>query len=128
MSLYEITDVILSISGQSDTLFSYWISASFAVIVSSYIGKTHYNFSITLSISILYLLASFMFLARFYSMSTIATFYADGASELLPPDFVDSIPLIGFTRAPTFVIGFFVTEYYLWHSYLKNKADSNADT
>jgi hypothetical protein len=58
MSTFEIADLIISVTGQMDSLFYYWMSASFAVLISSYIGKEHFNYSITLSISLLYFLAS----------------------------------------------------------------------
>lgn len=121
MSSFEIAELIISVTGQMDSLFNYWMSASFAVLISSYIGKEHFNYSITLSISVLYFFASMMFLARYYAMSTLIVYYTELAGTSLPPQFIAASPIIGITRAPTFVVGFIITEVYLWHSYIRNK-------
>ena len=121
MSPYEIAELVISVTGQMDSLFNYWMSASFAVIVSSYIGKDHFNYSITLSISVLYVLASVMFVARYFAMGTLILYYTELAGSALPPQFIAASPIIGITRVPTFVLGFIVTEVYLWLSYRRNK-------
>ena len=121
MSSYEVADLVISVTGQMDSLFNYWMSASFAVLVSSYIGKEHFNYSITLSISVLYFLASMMFVARYYAMSTLIIYYTELAGAALPSQFVTASPIIGITRLPTFLVGFITTEVYLWHSYIRNK-------
>lgn len=118
---FELAELIISVTGQMDSLFSYWMSASFAVLVSSYIGKEHFNYSITLSISALYFLASLMFLTRYYAMSILIVYYTELAGTSLPSQFVAASPIIGMTRAPTFVLGFVITEVYLWHSYIRNR-------
>lgn len=121
MSSYEIAELIINVTGQMDSLFNYWMSASFAVLVSSYIGREHFNFSITLSISVLYFLASIMFLARYYAMSTLIVYYTELAEAAIPPQFLTASPIIGITRLPTFLLGFITTEVYLWHSTIGNK-------
>lgn len=123
MSTFEIADLIISVTGQMDSLFYYWMSASFAVLISSYIGKEHFNYSITLSISLLYFLASLMFLARYYAMTTLIIHYTELAGNSLPQQFIAASPIIGMTRAPTFIIGCIITEVYLWHSYIRNKSE-----
>jgi uncharacterized membrane protein (DUF485 family) len=121
MSSYEIAELIINVTGQMDSLFNYWMSASFAVLVSSYIGREHFNFSITLSISVLYFLASIMFLARYYAMSTLIVYYTELAGAAIPPQFLAASPIIGITRLPTFLLGFITTEVYLWQSTIGNK-------
>ena len=129
ISTFELVELIAIFSGQLDSLFSYWISASFAVLISTYAGKDHFNFAITLSISILYLMASMMFLARFSATANFATYYMELGRDILPPNVASYSIFIGITRIPTFVIGFIITEIYLWHTYLKSrKADDPADT
>jgi len=54
ISSYEVAELIINVTGQMDSLFNYWMSASFAVLVGSYIGREHFNFSITLSINSLH--------------------------------------------------------------------------
>lgn len=126
MSSFEIAELIIGVTGQMDSLFNYWMSASFAVLISSYIGKEHFNYSITLSISILYFFASVMFLARYYAMSTLIVYYTELAGTSLPPQFITASPIIGITRALTFMVGFVITEIYLWHSYFRNKAEKQS--
>ena len=118
---YELVDIVLTVGGQLDALFGYWISASFAVIVSAYIARIHFNYAITLSISLLYLLACAMFAVRFCSLFTLVNHYTVMGQAALPPDFLDTIPMLGWTRLPLFISGFLVTEAYLWHSYLQTK-------
>ena len=127
LSLYEALDLIANISGQLDSLFNYWISASFAVIVGTFIGREHLKYAATLSISLLYFLASAMFLSRFWAMVALLLHYTELTSGSLPQEFLDSIPVMRFTRIPTFAIGFLVTEVYLWHSYLKHKKDPEGE-
>jgi hypothetical protein len=120
MSPFELAELIINVTGQMDSIFNYWMSASFAVLISSYIAKEHFNYSITLTISVLYFLASIMFLSRYYAMTTLLIYYMEFAGDSLPPQFISASPIIGITRAPTFVIGVIISEVYLWHSYMKN--------
>ncbi|MBL4573749.1 MAG: hypothetical protein JKY86_11835 [Gammaproteobacteria bacterium] len=121
MSTYELAELVISVTGQMDSLFNYWMSASFAVLVSSYIGKEHFNYSITLSISVLYFLASMMFVARYYAMTTLIINYTELAGASLPAQFVATSPIIGITRVFTFLVGFIIAEIYLWNSYVENR-------
>lgn len=121
MSEFEIAELIIAVTSQLDSLFNYWMSASFAVLVSSYIGKEHFNYSITLSISVLFFLASTMFFARYYAMSTLIVYYTELAGTSIPPQFAVASPIIGVTRVLTFVLGNIITQVYLWHSYMKNR-------
>jgi len=127
-SAYELVDIIISLAGQIDSLFNYWISASFAVIVSSYIAKDHLNRRITISISVLYVLASIMFAARMYFMGTMLQHYMVLAGDGLPANFDTSVLVLSITRGPTFFIGFLITQYYLWYSYNEKKKSGMVDT
>jgi uncharacterized membrane protein (DUF485 family) len=126
ISSFEVAELIISVTGQMDSLFNYWMSASFAVLLSSYIGKEHFNYSITLSISVLYFLASMMFVARYYAMSTLIVYYTELAGASLPSQFIATSPIIGVTRVLTFTVGFIITEIYLWDSYLRSKKEETA--
>jgi uncharacterized membrane protein (DUF485 family) len=55
-------------------------------------------------------------------MSILIIYYTELAGSSLPSEFLAASPIIGITRAPTFIIGFIITEVYLWHSYMRNKA------
>jgi len=127
MSPFELAELIINVTGQMDSLFNYWMSATFAVLISSYIAKEHFNYSITLSISVLYFLASVMFLSRYYAMSTLLLHYMELAEDSLPSQFISASPVIGITRAPTFVIGVIISEVYLWHSYMKSSRVNSKD-
>jgi len=127
MSVYEMINLIVIISDQLDSLFNYWISASFAVLVSTYIGKEKFNFTITLCISILYFLASIMFLIRLYGMMNLTRYYVDLASLYLPETFSSATPLMAATRVPTFFLGLIITEVYLWLSFLSNRRERTAN-
>ena len=127
MSPFELAELIINVTGQMDSLFNYWMSASFAVLISSYIAKEHFNYSITLTISVLYFLASIMFLSRYYAMTTLLIYYMEFAGDSLPPQFISASPIIGITRAPTFVIGVIISEVYLWHSYMKSPRRNSKD-
>jgi hypothetical protein len=127
MSPFELAELIINVTGQMDSLFNYWMSASFAVLISSYIAKEHFNYIITLTISVLYFLASVMFLSRYYAMTTLLLHYMEMAGDSLPPHFISASPIIGITRAPTFVIGVIISEVYLWHSYMKSPRGNSKD-
>ena len=117
LTFYEALDLITNTSDQLDTLFYYWISASFAVIVTAYMAKDHLNLPITLGISVLYILASIMFAARFYAMINLIVFYQSTISEYLPAGVNDSIPILQLIRSITYISGLLITELYLWYSY-----------
>ena len=127
MSPFELAELIINVTGQMDSLFNYWMSASFAVLISSYIAKEHFNYLIPLTISVLYFLASVMFLSRYYAMTTLLLHYMEMAGDSLPPQFISASPIIGITRAPTFVIGVIISEVYLWHSYMKSPRRNSKD-
>ena len=122
LTAYELIDIVVSIGGQLDSLFNYWISASFAVVVSSFIGKDHFNYAVTLSVSVLYFLASSMFAIRFIYTSSMIRYYVGLAGEVLPPNFDGASAILGLSRIPTFIVGFIVVQIYLWQSYKKTRS------
>ena len=114
----EIISVIMAGSSDFDSIFNYWISASFAVIISARLGRNQFNFRLTAAISLLYFLVSTMFLVRFYSQVTLMTYLMGLLGEATPAGLLDSLPWLGVIRVIMFSFGFLITEYYLWHSYL----------
>jgi len=66
-----------------------------------------------------------MFLARYYVMSTLIIYYTQLAGDSVPQQFIAASPIIGITRAPTFIIGCIITEVYLWHSYMRNSSEES---
>ena len=120
-SSFELAELLIGVTEQMDSLFNYWMSASFAVVISVYIGRDHFNLPISLSVGVLYFMASVMFVARYYAMSTLIVQYTELAGSSLPSQFLAISPVIGIIRAVTFTLGFLMIELYLGHSYLTNK-------
>lgn len=128
LSPFELVEIVITLAGQIDSIFNYWISASFAVVVSAFIGREHFNYSISVTISALYTLASLMFLARAIFMGLALMHYAELAGDALPPNFGYSIPALAFTRGPVFFLGFAMTQFYLWQTYYKLQKSEQADS
>ena len=61
-----------------------------------------------------------MFLARYYAMSTLIAYSTELVGAAISPQFLTASPVIGITRLPTFLVGFIITEVYLWHSTIGN--------
>jgi hypothetical protein len=64
LSLYESIDLFISATAQLDVIQNYWLSATFAVVLTAFLARNYLNFAVTFSISFLYFLGSLLFLAR----------------------------------------------------------------
>jgi hypothetical protein len=113
LTSYEAIDLYLTIAGQMDQLINYWISASFAVILSAFVGKNHLNLPIAAAISILYLLVCILFALR--ASDTIEIF---AVVENIRPIDRDTGGVFE-TRFVTFLVGCLITQMYLWVCYIK---------
>ncbi|MEE8113295.1 MAG: hypothetical protein V3T23_02965, partial [Nitrososphaerales archaeon] len=71
ITAYEALDLILSATDQFDSIFGYWISVSFAVIVGIFVARDQLNLALTSTIGILYLVACIMFAIRFISVQQL---------------------------------------------------------
>lgn len=108
LTSYEAIDLILSLSGQIDTLFNFWLSASFAVILSAFIGRAHFALLVTAAISALYAMGCILFAARF--LVTIDIFVQIGGIATIET----GSNLILYARVSRFLLGCLMTQVYLW--------------
>ena len=47
-SSFELAELLIGVTQQTDSLFNHWMSAFFAVVISVYIGRDHFNLPIRL--------------------------------------------------------------------------------
>ena len=115
LTTYETLDLVFTMSAQLDSIFSYWISASFAVVIGVFVAREHLNFGLALCIGALYFLASAMFAVRWVSAGILGQEVLFAQS--MPAGYVESIWALPLLRLITFVLGFIITEGYLIYSY-----------
>ncbi len=125
LTSYEALDLVFTLSAQLDSIFSYWISASFAVVVGTFVARDQLNLGLTLCIGSLYFLASAMFAVRWLSAGYLGqqVLYDDG----LPAGYVESIWLLPTLRLVTFALGFLITEGYLIYAYRKFRDEGHPE-
>ena len=117
LTTYEALDLMASLSDQLDSIFGYWISVSFAVVIGVFVAKDHLNIGLALCIGALYLIASIMFAARWYAvMVLIQELIATG---LIPTSYLEAVTFLPSIRLFTFIAGLVVTEGYLVYAYRK---------
>ena len=119
MSTYEVLDLISSGSSVFDQIFGYWVSVSFAVIAGSFIAREHINFPLMFTVVLMYAIASFMFATRFYSQFQLMSELMDHPG--LPEDFTESLEILGPMRTYTFLLGFVITETFVFYTYIKRR-------
>ena len=119
MTQYEAIDLIISAGANFDSIFGYWISVSFAVIVATFIVRDQFNIGLTLAVSAMYLVASAMFALRFV---TLASLLVDARSHpAIPEEFLQSLETQTPFRGVTFIAGFLITELYVLYTYIKSR-------
>lgn len=47
-SSFELAELLIGVAQQTDSLFNHWMSTSFAVVISVYTGRDHFNLPISL--------------------------------------------------------------------------------
>ena len=77
MTAAELHALMFTAIQIQDSVFQFWLSASFAVIVATYIGRERISRRVFVLIGVLYLGASALFVARFINAATQLLYYRD---------------------------------------------------
>jgi hypothetical protein len=117
MSAYEVLDLVSGTSAVFDSIFSYWITVSFGVVAGAFIARDHINLGLALTMATVYAVGSVMFALRFYSNGQLLSHVF--ASPALPEEFLASVAVLGPLRVGTFVLGFVMTEFFVFYTYVK---------
>ncbi len=116
----ELIELLLNLVNQLDLQFQYWLSVSFAVIVTSYIAGDRLSMKIRIYIFLLYILASSIFSIRYFGSRTQVLFLSQ---ELLTR--VTDWPNLGGLTSPvrqfTFIAGIIGTTWFLLFSKSKKE-------
>jgi len=115
LTTYEALDLMVTLSDQLDSIFGYWISTSFAMVVGIYVAKEHLNFGLAMCIGVLYLIASMMFGSRWIAAGSMIQELV--ATKLIPENYLEAASFLPWLRVVTFTFGCVVTEGYLVYAY-----------
>ena len=129
LTLYEAIDAYLSTSDQLEMLHSYWLSATFAVVLASFAARKHLNLPVTLTISVLYFLGTLMILTKAELITATMRIVIDNGpdqlSELHPDKMMEEAHLHFLSRVATYIIGFLAAQMYLWFEFINNRNQSS---
>jgi hypothetical protein len=135
LSLYESIDLFISATAQLDVIQNYWLSATFAVVLTAFLARNHLNFAVTFSISFsisfLYFLGSLLFLARSGLVADTLGFISknspSGLEPLMSTKMLETRPALVISRLSTYFLGFFAAQIYLWVAYRQNARDDSSN-
>jgi hypothetical protein len=119
MTEYETIDLLLSASENFDSLFGYWISVTFAVVAATFVVRNELNVALALTIAATYLVATLLFLTRFATMASLLTNVM--SQPTLPDEFHQSLEAQNPIRSAAFIVGFLMTEMYVFYTYFKQR-------
>ena len=125
LTTYETLDLVFTMSAQLDSIFSYWISASFAVVIGVFVARDHLNLGLAVCIGALYFLASTMFAVRWISAGVLGQEIL--FAESMPAGYLESIWPLPVLRLITFALGFLITEGYLIYSYAQLRRERTTE-
>jgi hypothetical protein len=111
ISNYELIQLVQNCLTLMDAQFQYWLSASFAVVVAGFLAKDILSRKTRVWISILYLLASSLFAAKYFMALQQSFFISDEVVNrgiAWPSSVYGTAPL----RVSLFILGFLSTLWF----------------
>jgi len=78
----ELQELVLLSEASIDSQFQFWLTATFAVIVASFIGSNLLTKTLRHIVALLYLLSTFVFASRWYHNYLDLMIYADMIQKL----------------------------------------------
>ncbi len=123
MTEYEALDALFSANEAMHNSFQYWLSITFALIVTVHLGRRHLTGGIVVAISVLYLLGSALFFVDYLHWLSLLGFTANFEFW----EGYDYGPLKTYLRVALFLIGTVVAEGFLVLSYVQGRKTKDAN-
>jgi len=99
--------------------FQYWLSITFAIIVTAYLGRRQLNRPILVTIGLLYLATAVLFFVDYqHWRAVISSIEEPLAGEIWPYYGI----IKTYIRTGLFLIGTITAEYYLFYSYAQRNS------
>ena len=109
----------------TDRAIEFWLSASFAIVVATFLASERLNRAMYIFITGGYLLVSANMLGRYWIHAARYVQWRDILIELGEPYNTSlSVAVVG-TQLAIFVVGTCGTLYFVWHTYLQKKRGTN---
>ena len=121
--LHELTFIALA---QVDTYFQFWLTSTFAVILVGFLASHHLTRGLACLVTVLYLLASFLFLMRINLAGDMYAQYVAAITELPFP--VETTESFIFMRLLVFFGGTLSAVVYLWIALFKGEKRPSEET
>ena len=115
----ELHELAFLALGQVDANFQFWLSITFATILVGYLAQSQLTRGLTLLVTFLYLLATFLILMRFDLAGDMYVQYTSSISELPFP--TDRTENFTFIRGSILACGTVSAVVYLWIAYFKGR-------
>ncbi len=122
MTDYEALDALFSANEAMHNSFQYWLSITFALIVTAHWGRRHLTGGISVAIGVLYLLGSALFFVDYLQWLSLRSLTAN----LDLWEGYDYGPLKTYLRVALFLIGTVVAEGFLVLSYVQGRKTKDA--
>ena len=127
LTLYEGIDLVLNATAQIDQTQNYWLSATFAVVLTAFVARNHLNLLVTSVISLLYILGTLLFFTRTAALAELLQVTVENSPEAIqafrPTTSLDHRPLLLISRLGSYFLGFLGAQLYLWISYWRKIRD-----
>jgi hypothetical protein len=118
MTEAEALEVTFGANEAMQNAFQYWLSVTFAIIVTAYLGRAHLNRPILVTIGLLYLATAVLFFVDYlHWLAVMRSIENPLAGEYWP--YYGKIK--SSMRTGLFLIGTITAEYYLFYSYAQRK-------
>jgi len=119
MSEAEALEAMFGANQAMQNAFQYWLSVTFAIILTAYLGRRQLNRPILATLGLLYLGAAALFFVDYLHWLAIMTRIQD---PFLGEYWAGYGPLKIYIRTGLFVVGTLTAECYLFWSYRQNSA------
>jgi hypothetical protein len=114
MTEAEALEAVFGANEAMQNAFQYWLSVTFAIILTAYFGRRHLNRSILITIGLLYLATAVLFFVDYLHWLAIMRLIEYPLAGEHWPYYG---PIKSSTRTGLFLIGTITAEYYLFYSY-----------
>ena len=126
--IVELLQLLLAREQHIDTQVQFWLTTSFATIVAAYAGRNTLSQKLRHIVTALYLLATLMFVSRWY-YDVISIFsIVQQISEIRGQDTTESPPYVTIvSRVLLMISGTLATVYFIYNSAKENTEEGPRD-
>ena len=115
LSYFETLQLVNASVERIDSLFQFWLSATFAAIVASHLAGEKLTKTYAGMLTSIYLLFTFSVVVRINIWGASIEGYLQGAL-FAPPSILMTVSV-----SATLYLGTLATVFFIWHSYTTNK-------